>query len=116
MVELFGAVLLLFGLSDLLFRFLGLGAYAHGSRREPKVALTFDDGPSERTEALLALLARVLEAREVGQLLAWRQRLQQPAHRVVRVQVGHVAQEAVCSDVKNEVLIGCFPASFSQIA
>ena len=58
MVELFGAVLLLFGLSDLLFRFLGLGAYAHGSRREPKVALTFDDGPSERTEALLALLAR----------------------------------------------------------
>ena len=34
MVELFGAVLLLFGLSDLLFRFLGLGAYAHGSRRD----------------------------------------------------------------------------------
>ncbi|GAA5334558.1 MULTISPECIES: polysaccharide deacetylase family protein [Thermus] len=53
-----GLVLLLYGLSDLLFRFLGLGAYAHGSRREPKVALTFDDGPSERTEALLALLRR----------------------------------------------------------
>ena len=66
MVELFGAVLLLFGLSDLLFRFLGLGAYAHGSRREPKVALTCDDGPSERTEALLALLAAWGVAR-----LAW---------------------------------------------
>jgi peptidoglycan/xylan/chitin deacetylase (PgdA/CDA1 family) len=51
-----GLVLLLYGLSDLLFRFLGLGAYARGSRREPKVALTFDDGPSETTEALLALL------------------------------------------------------------
>ncbi|VCU53119.1 Peptidoglycan-N-acetylglucosamine deacetylase [Thermus thermophilus] len=58
MVELFGAVLLLYGLSDLLFRLLGLGAYAHGKRREAKIALTFDDGPSERTEALLALLAR----------------------------------------------------------
>ncbi len=53
-----GLILLLYGLADLLFRFLGLGAYAHGSRRETKVALTFDDGPSERTEALLALLAR----------------------------------------------------------
>jgi peptidoglycan/xylan/chitin deacetylase (PgdA/CDA1 family) len=51
-----GLVLLLYGLSDLLFRFLGLGAFAQGSRREPKVALTFDDGPSETTEALLALL------------------------------------------------------------
>ena len=51
-----GLVLLLYGLSDILFRFLGLGAYARGSRREPKVALTFDDGPSETTEALLALL------------------------------------------------------------
>uniref|UniRef100_A0A7C2GG62 Polysaccharide deacetylase family protein n=2 Tax=Thermus islandicus TaxID=540988 RepID=A0A7C2GG62_9DEIN len=53
-----GFVVLLYGLADLLFRFLGLGAYAHGSRRLPLVALTFDDGPSERTEALLALLGR----------------------------------------------------------
>ncbi|MCS7218512.1 MAG: polysaccharide deacetylase family protein [Thermus sp.] len=57
-MELALGVLLVYGLADLLFRFLGLGAYAHGSRREPKVALTFDDGPSERTEALLALLRR----------------------------------------------------------
>ena len=53
-----GLVLLLYGLSDLLFRFLGLGAYAHASRRTPKIALTFDDGPSERTEALLEVLRR----------------------------------------------------------
>ncbi|WP_038056884.1 polysaccharide deacetylase family protein [Thermus amyloliquefaciens] len=53
-----GLILLLYGVSDLLFRFLGLGAYAHASRRTPKVALTFDDGPSERTEALLDLLRR----------------------------------------------------------
>jgi peptidoglycan/xylan/chitin deacetylase (PgdA/CDA1 family) len=53
-----GLLLLLYGLADLLFRFLGLGAYAHASRREPKVALTFDDGPSETTAALLDLLAR----------------------------------------------------------
>ncbi|MBW6395002.1 MAG: polysaccharide deacetylase family protein [Thermus sp.] len=53
-----GLILLLYGLSDLLFRFLGLGAYAHASRRTSQVALTFDDGPSERTEALLELLRR----------------------------------------------------------
>ncbi|GLV47077.1 polysaccharide deacetylase familiy protein [Thermus sp. LT1-2-5] len=57
-MELALGLVLLYGLTDLLFRFLGLGAYAHGSRREAKVALTFDDGPSERTEALLALLRR----------------------------------------------------------
>lgn len=49
---------LLYALADLIFRFLGLGAYAHGPRRQPRVALTFDDGPSERTPALLELLAR----------------------------------------------------------
>ncbi|AFV76579.1 putative xylanase/chitin deacetylase [Thermus oshimai JL-2] len=53
-----GLTLLLYGLSDLLFRHLGLLAYARGSRKTPLVALTFDDGPSERTEALLALLHR----------------------------------------------------------
>jgi peptidoglycan/xylan/chitin deacetylase (PgdA/CDA1 family) len=55
-MEVIGGVLLLYLLSDLLFRFLGLGAYAQGSRRSPRIALTFDDGPSERTEALLRLL------------------------------------------------------------
>jgi peptidoglycan/xylan/chitin deacetylase (PgdA/CDA1 family) len=30
----------------------------HGDRRRPAIALTFDDGPSESTPALLALLAR----------------------------------------------------------
>ena len=55
---IFGLILLAYGLSDLLFRFFGLGAYAHASRRTPKIALTFDDGPSERTEALLEVLRR----------------------------------------------------------
>ncbi|WP_018112330.1 polysaccharide deacetylase family protein [Thermus igniterrae] len=53
-----GLILLLYLLADLLFRFLGLGAYAHGSRRDVRVALTFDDGPSESTAELLALLRR----------------------------------------------------------
>ncbi|MBO1436561.1 polysaccharide deacetylase family protein [Meiothermus sp. CFH 77666] len=35
---------------------MGLGALAWGSRAEPRVALTFDDGPSEQTEAILGLL------------------------------------------------------------
>lgn len=55
-MEVAGGILLLYLLSDLLFRFFGLSAYAHGSRKSPKVALTFDDGPSERTGALLDLL------------------------------------------------------------
>lgn len=51
-------ILLLYALSDLLFRWMGLGALAWGSRAETKIALTFDDGPSEQTEALLELLRR----------------------------------------------------------
>lgn len=54
---LIGFVLVLYALSDLLFRLMGLGSLAWGSRAEPKIALTFDDGPSERTEAILELLA-----------------------------------------------------------
>lgn len=53
---LIGFVLLLYALSDLLFRWMGVGALAWGSRAEPKIALTFDDGPSERTLAILELL------------------------------------------------------------
>ncbi len=53
-----GVVLLVYGLFDLLFRWMGLLAYARGSRRSPRIALTFDDGPSERTLELLALLRR----------------------------------------------------------
>ncbi|MGQ9753505.1 MAG: polysaccharide deacetylase family protein [Thermaceae bacterium] len=55
-MEVLSGVLLLYLLSDILFRFLGVGAHAHGSRRSPTIALTFDDGPSERTEELLDLL------------------------------------------------------------
>ena len=52
------AVALLILFTDLLFRVLGLGALAHGRRDDPRVALTFDDGPGPGTPELLALLAR----------------------------------------------------------
>ncbi|MER3483413.1 MAG: polysaccharide deacetylase family protein [Meiothermus sp.] len=53
---LIGFVLLLYGLTDFLFRLMGLGALAWGSRAESKIALTFDDGPSQRTGEILELL------------------------------------------------------------
>ncbi|PZA07191.1 polysaccharide deacetylase family protein [Meiothermus sp. PNK-Is4] len=37
---------------------MGIGAYAWGLRSSPKIALTFDDGPSEHTPRLLELLRR----------------------------------------------------------
>lgn len=53
------AVLLLaYGLAEVLGRWMGLGALAWGSRAEPRLALTFDDGPSQQTEAILALLQK----------------------------------------------------------
>lgn len=52
------AALLAAGLADLLGRAAGWGALGPGDRRGGRVALTFDDGPSERTEALLGVLAR----------------------------------------------------------
>ncbi|MCX7601054.1 MAG: polysaccharide deacetylase family protein [Meiothermus sp.] len=52
------AVLLVYALADVLGRWMGLGALAWGSRAEPRVALTFDDGPSDQTEAILELLQR----------------------------------------------------------
>jgi peptidoglycan/xylan/chitin deacetylase (PgdA/CDA1 family) len=39
-------------------RAAGWGALGPGDRLSPRVALTFDDGPSERTPELLAVLAR----------------------------------------------------------
>nr|WP_183988570.1 polysaccharide deacetylase family protein [Deinobacterium chartae] len=45
-------------LTDLLLRSMSLGALVHGPRDRSRVALTFDDGPSERTAALLEVLAR----------------------------------------------------------
>ncbi|MPY66118.1 polysaccharide deacetylase family protein [Deinococcus sp. SDU3-2] len=39
-------------------RAAGWGALGPGDRARPRVALTFDDGPSERTPELLAVLAR----------------------------------------------------------
>jgi len=47
-----------YGLAEVLGRWMGLGALAWGNRAEPKIALTFDDGPSEQTEAILAILQR----------------------------------------------------------
>jgi len=57
---LFAGVLALYGGSDLLFRWMGVGALAHGPRNEPKLALTFDDGPNPKTTPeLLAALDEV---------------------------------------------------------
>jgi peptidoglycan/xylan/chitin deacetylase (PgdA/CDA1 family) len=51
-----GLLLLVYGLCDLLLRFLGVGALAQGNRSQAKIALTFDDGPSEHTGAILEVL------------------------------------------------------------
>jgi len=57
---LLAGALALYGGSDLLFRWMGVGALAHGPRNEPKLALTFDDGPNpETTPELLAALDEV---------------------------------------------------------
>lgn len=56
--ELIGILLLVYGLSDVLFRWMGIGAYAWGPRSSPQIALTFDDGPGEHTRSLLELLRR----------------------------------------------------------
>lgn len=45
-------------LADLIGRAAGWGALGPGDRSAPRVALTFDDGPGERTPELLAVLAR----------------------------------------------------------
>lgn len=55
---LIGLILLAYALAEVLGRWMGVGALAWGKRSEPKIALTFDDGPSERTPELLALLER----------------------------------------------------------
>jgi peptidoglycan/xylan/chitin deacetylase (PgdA/CDA1 family) len=52
------ALLLAYGLAEVLGRWMGLGAVAWGSRADPRVALTFDDGPSQQTEAILSLLQK----------------------------------------------------------
>lgn len=56
--EVLVLIILVYGVCDLLFRWMGIGAYAWGSRSSPKIALTFDDGPSEHTRSLLELLHR----------------------------------------------------------
>ena len=50
--------LLAYTLAEVLGRWMGLGALAWGSRADPRIALTFDDGPSNQTEAILELLKR----------------------------------------------------------
>lgn len=54
----FGLILLAYAICDLLFRFMGVGALAHGNRSQAKIALTFDDGPGEHTGAILEVLRR----------------------------------------------------------
>lgn len=49
-------ILLLYGLTDILFRWMGYGALAFGERNRPLVALTFDDGPSKQSVKVLELL------------------------------------------------------------
>ncbi len=52
-----GGLALLYLVSDLVFRWMGVGALAHGPRDGPLVSLTFDDGPDPATTPrLLALL------------------------------------------------------------
>ena len=43
---------------DIVHRWMGVGAVAWGSRSSPKIALTFDDGPSPHTEAILERLRK----------------------------------------------------------
>ena len=52
------AILVVFLICHFLFGAQGLGflSYAHGSRRSPKIAITFDDGPSPLTPEILSLL------------------------------------------------------------
>ncbi|MDB5046188.1 MAG: polysaccharide deacetylase [Deinococcus sp.] len=53
-----GALALAVLAADVLGRAAGWGALGPGPRTRPRVALTFDDGPSDRTPELLAVLAR----------------------------------------------------------
>ncbi|WP_337870242.1 polysaccharide deacetylase family protein [Meiothermus sp.] len=53
-----GLVLLAYALAEILGRWMGLGALVWGNRADPRIALTFDDGPSEQTEAILKLLEK----------------------------------------------------------
>jgi len=60
LLEASALLLALYGASDLLFRWMGVGALAHGPRNDPKLALTFDDGPDPKTTPeLLAALDEV---------------------------------------------------------
>lgn len=56
LIVLFLLLLALYGSVDLLYRWMGVGSIAWGSRSSPRIALTFDDGPSPHTEAILERL------------------------------------------------------------
>lgn len=58
LLRLFAAALAAALLADLLGRAAGWGALGRGPQDSGRVALTFDDGPSPRTRALLAILKR----------------------------------------------------------
>ncbi len=51
-----GGLALAYLASDLLFRWMGVGALAHGPRNAPLVSLTFDDGPDPATTPRLLKL------------------------------------------------------------
>jgi peptidoglycan-N-acetylglucosamine deacetylase len=53
---LLGLLVLAYVYAEVVHRWMGVGSLAWGSRKEPKIALTIDDGPSEHTEAILDLL------------------------------------------------------------
>jgi len=58
-VEVVVLLLLLLALylgADLVYRWMGVGSIAWGRRSSPQIALTFDDGPSAHTEAILGRL------------------------------------------------------------
>lgn len=58
LVEAIGALLAVYVLTNLLFRSLGLLSYSHGSRRDPRIAITIDDGPSPMTPQILEILRK----------------------------------------------------------
>ena len=82
------ALLALYGASDLLFRWMGMGALAHGTRNKARVALTFDDGPDPETTPGLLEALEELELRATFFLTGRRARRHPELVEAIR-QAGH---------------------------
>ncbi len=82
------ALLALYGASDLLFRWMGVGALAHGPRNKARVALTFDDGPDPETTPGLLEALEELELRATFFLTGRRARRHPELVEAIR-QAGH---------------------------